>query len=205
MSARAMDDWFKVIRKEIGWVALTKTHFHGSRSSAVAAASAVFLDNSDEADVPFEVQTELFAIKARLENQYLKERGLAAGLSTHKSNKRPRSLSTSSSATDMSRSLTPSAQPDSSSDNSSTASSSPSTRGSLRLPSLVLDQSDSEEDEQLPDFFTPGLLDNAAIRITDISKADDASERRLKRRRYVCFYCSLRLPLFIVFVQTLVL
>ncbi|KAI0785476.1 hypothetical protein BC629DRAFT_1517304 [Irpex lacteus] len=179
-------------------------HFKGSRSTAVQAASTIFLDNGDDNDVPFEVQTELFAIKTRLENLYLEERGLTTGAPNHQSSKRSRSMSVSSSDTDIA--CTPrfssSEHSNSSSDNSSTGSSSPS-----RLPSLVFDQSDSEEEEQFPELSAPGLLDGAAIRIADFAKDDDASERRLKRRRYVytCSFCFLQLPLFNVFVQAFIL
>ncbi|KAI0749169.1 hypothetical protein BC629DRAFT_122193 [Irpex lacteus] len=184
VTTRVMDDWFKSLRKEIGWVALTKMHFNGSRSMAVQAASTVLLNDVDDASVPFEVQTELLAIKARLESLYAEERGLVAGPST---NKRPRSSSVSSSATNTtatSRSFSPSVQSDSSPDDTSTASGSPSSRATSRLPSLVFDQSDSEEDEQFPEFSTPHLLDDAALRVKEFAKDDDTSERQLKRSRH---------------------
>ncbi|KAI0094348.1 hypothetical protein BDY19DRAFT_1052215 [Irpex rosettiformis] len=185
VTIRIMNDWFKSLRKEIGWVALTQIHFNGSRSSAVKAAGAVFLDNGNDTAVPFEVQTELFAVQARLKNLYLEERGLAIGPLSPNSNNRPRSASTSSSA---SRSYSPSTQFGTSSDGSTVASST-SFRGS-GLPSLVFDQSDSEEDERLPEFFAPDFLDDASIHIAGLAKDDEFSERRLKRTRHSYFDLS---------------
>lgn len=202
VSLRVMDDWFKSVRKEIGWVAFTQAHFRGLRSMATAAASSVLLDDRSNPPVPFEVEADLLVIKTKLENLYPQERGLAVGSSMHSAHRRSRALSVSSSHTDLaasSRSSSPTLQTDSSSDDISIASSSPASRASSRLPSLVFDQSDSEEDEQLPEFSTPGLLDDVAIRVTDFVKDHDTSERQSKRRRYAVSKCSLQLLLFTIF------
>lgn len=184
ITPRVMDDWFKSIRKEIGWVTLTKAHFNGSRSLAVKAAGAVLLQQGDDTDVPFEVQTELLAIKARLETFYLEERGVVAGRSARDSGKRPRSVTCSPVATTP-RSCSPSTRSDSSSDADSTASSSPASRSTSRLPSLVFDQSDSEEDERLPEFPAVSLPHDGSVFITGAGKDFDVSENRLTRIWYV--------------------
>ncbi|KAI0687918.1 hypothetical protein BC835DRAFT_1419573 [Cytidiella melzeri] len=187
ITPRVMDDWFKSIRKEIGWVALTKTHFKGSRSMAVAAAGAVLLDNDSgaEATVPFEVQAELLAVKAKLQNLYLEERGLPSVPPTHESSHTgSRSVSVESSAS-ASSDLTPS--PSSSSDRSlyssdslTTAPSTPSSQSSSHLPSLVFDaSSDNEDDEQLLDPFQD-LQDNATALVAGLAKDNNDSQRRLQ-------------------------
>ena len=166
LTLRSMDDWFKSIRKQIGWVSFTKAHFKGSRSMAVRAAGVVFLDNGDHGRVPFEVQTELLAIKARLQNLFLEERGLATEPAIE---------------SETSRSSSPSMQSDTSSESISISSSSPSSR----LPSLILDQSDSEDDERLPEFPTLDIFDNTSIHIAALAKDDNVAERRLERTQYV--------------------
>lgn len=74
MSLRAINDWFKMIRRRMGWVAICKAHFRGSRSLAVAAAGLVFSETSSELNLPFEVAADFYGMKSRLENLYCSER-----------------------------------------------------------------------------------------------------------------------------------
>lgn len=188
LTTRGMDDWFKSIRKEIGWVALTKEHFNGSRSLTINAATSVLLDNGGNAEVSFEVQAELLAIKARLEGLFPEERGEEAIPSMGKSNKRARSISILSTTTNTPatpRSYSPSVLLNSPFDDTLAASSSPSSRGSSRPPSLVADQSDSDEDEKLPELPLPDFRHVSSIHTAGLAQDDAVSERRLKRTRFV--------------------
>jgi hypothetical protein len=142
VTPRVMDDWFKSIRKEIGWVSLTKLHFRGQRSAAVASATAFLLNSGTETDMPFEVQTELLAIRERLNNLFLEERSLAP---------MPVRMSTNVSLAPSPLPL-PSQRANELVDVSTTAPLIPPPRAHSRSPSLVFDSSDSEDDEKLPEL-----------------------------------------------------
>ncbi|KIP02044.1 homeodomain transcription factor [Phlebiopsis gigantea 11061_1 CR5-6] len=73
VTTRVLDDWFKSTRRHIGWVSFYKRHFHGSRSLAIAAVQCILSDDCHSADVPFEIASDFFALKSKLQNLYLAE------------------------------------------------------------------------------------------------------------------------------------
>lgn len=182
ITPRVMDDWFKSVRKAIGWVTLTKTHFKGSRSLAVSAAGNVFLETIADPSVPFEAQADFLAVKAKLDNLYLAERGIRTEPSTlhRQASKRARSVFSDFTATEISA-TTPTVDNGnrSSVDIIPTAPTSPYSPSSTRLPSLVFDPSDSEDEERIPELSVQTLLNDASIRIATLEK--NSGDERLKR------------------------
>lgn len=141
LSTRAMDDWFKAIRKKIGWVTFTKSRFKGSRCLAVSAAESVLLDDASDSSIPFEVQADLLSIRSRLDALYRSERGLFPEVVAL-----PEQTSSPSPILSDDRSSLPCADP-----LLVPALASPRCSLVSRTPSLVFDRSDSEEDERLFD------------------------------------------------------
>nr|ADN97188.1 A1 mating-type protein [Phanerodontia chrysosporium] len=70
VSVRTISDWFKSVRRHIGWVSLVKQHFNNSRTLAVAAAERVFSTSCDIHSVAVDVAAEFHAIHSRLMNLY---------------------------------------------------------------------------------------------------------------------------------------
>lgn len=73
ITSRTIDDWFKSLRRHIGWVSLCKRHFRGSRSLAIIAAERMFSDAGHDVDLPFELAADFLDMKSKLENMYVSE------------------------------------------------------------------------------------------------------------------------------------
>lgn len=142
VTLRSMDDWFKALRRHIGWVSFVKRHFKGSRALAIAAAERVLSQDGGDANIPFEIAADFLAIRSKLANLYPEQ-------FPHK-----RSLS---SAPRASLSVNSSSPPPSPAQSSGTRASSvsistelsepPLSSPSTRAPSLVFASSDSEDDD----------------------------------------------------------
>ena len=170
VSLRTMDDWFKSVRRHIGWVSLVKRHFKGSRSLAIAAAERVFCRDSDDANIPSEIASDFLAMQSKLADLYSEQ-------SAHK-----RSSSSASRARSTASFCSPSPGPT----QSSTARNSPASIStelfeplqsspSTRPPSLVFTSSDSEDDDRSSLFARDSLC---------VSRLEEVDCRALKRLRY---------------------
>lgn len=125
VTTNLIDSWFKAIRKEIGWDALRRRHFKGSRSFTSAAALRCFVEDSQ--NLPFEIASAFIVMKEKAE---------ALFPSPNPSSTHRRSSSTSSLATD-----------DSGTSRTTPFSSSSDSPVSSRPPSLVFSISDSDVEE----------------------------------------------------------
>lgn len=67
---RVVTDWFKDVRRHIGWVAMCKNNFGGSRARAVQAARHVYLQSSSNPKLPLDIVAVFDDIQARLRNMY---------------------------------------------------------------------------------------------------------------------------------------
>ncbi|EKM49253.1 uncharacterized protein PHACADRAFT_131851 [Phanerochaete carnosa HHB-10118-sp] len=70
ISFRSMDEWFKSVRRHIGWVSIVKRHFKGSRALAIAAAERVLSQNGGDTTTSFEIAADLLAMRSELVNLY---------------------------------------------------------------------------------------------------------------------------------------
>ncbi|THH02622.1 hypothetical protein EW026_g317 [Hermanssonia centrifuga] len=157
LSPQSVTNWFKAVRRQIGWSALCKTHYEGQRSIAVSHAGQLFKGYPASIPIYPSAIPQFFAIKSKLDGLYLVERGLGLngrGLGR----KRLRSSSLSSSSTS-------SASTESDAYSLASSNSRPSPAPSIdelirdspphRMPSLVFSSSsDTEDDDPLPELYT---------------------------------------------------
>ncbi|THH17298.1 hypothetical protein EUX98_g9159 [Antrodiella citrinella] len=69
---RVITDWFKEVRRYIGWVSMCKDHFQGSRALAVQAAKQVYLrdDFASQVSSSSDIVSQFEAIRMRLLAMY---------------------------------------------------------------------------------------------------------------------------------------
>ncbi|KAJ3559958.1 hypothetical protein NM688_g20 [Phlebia brevispora] len=144
LTVRSVDDWFKNIRRHIGWVALCKTHFEGKRSLAVAAAGRVLRGEGD-VTVPSYVAEKFEEMKMRLGMLYLSERAIGEGSQQN-------AVPIVKRKSTHTHRCSPLATPTDISYRSEFHRASPSSMA----PSLVYTSSDSEDEDHLPD---PDVVD----------------------------------------------
>lgn len=192
VSYRTVDDWFKTIRRHIGWVSLCKRHFHGSRSLAIAAARAAFLVDRDSPSLPSTIVSEFHAVKTSLENLYLTERRFDF-VPTRTEQKLhiiypdvasdcsyvPPSPSVKVQATEQ-EPYSPSSPTINIFNYPRHTHSSPPSRS----PSLVFSTSDSEDEDTLSDWSPPHVSDAGWTGLEDKTPVSDDQTRISKRDRW---------------------
>nr|ADN97176.1 A1 mating-type protein [Phanerodontia chrysosporium] len=142
VTRRTIDDWFKSIRRCIGWVSFVKRHFKGSRTPAVAATRNILAED-DNTDVCFEVAADFLAVKTKLSDLYSTASPRMHDVTT-------RDTLPSTSSRDPSPALS---DPTVSRCNAYTIFHAPKIShppSPSRPPSLTFASSDSEDDDQLP-------------------------------------------------------
>lgn len=70
LSTRNIHDWFKEIRRCIGWVDFCKKHFGGSRALAIEAATQVLLQQGPSCGISPEVEIDISVLQGRVECLY---------------------------------------------------------------------------------------------------------------------------------------
>lgn len=73
VTVHSLNNWFKEIRRHIGWVALCKTHFQGSRALAVEVAHKVFVEDEVQCTLSPSLIAEFYAVRTRLEGCFEEE------------------------------------------------------------------------------------------------------------------------------------
>lgn len=176
VSLRCIDDWFKSIRRRMGWVSLCKTHFKGSRSLAIVAAKRTFLEESVGADLPFEVVADFLAMKSRLQNLYIAEQGSNAHTSLPHQTRRKRQRSSSSLSVDSPIVISPSS-PSYAFEDDIQLVGDLQDRSPGRPPSLVFSSSDSDEDDAGSDFVSQTPPDDKIIWSDDSTSSWDVVDK----------------------------
>ncbi|PSS05436.1 hypothetical protein PHLCEN_2v3816 [Hermanssonia centrifuga] len=159
LSPQSVTNWFKAVRRQVGWSALCKTHYRGQRSIAVSHAGQLFKGYPSSIPIYPAAIPQFFAIKSKLDNLYLVERGIGIDVNGGGIGcKRSRSSSLSSSSVSSTTTESDAYSPASSNSSPSPA---PSTDQLIRdspphrMPSLVFSSSsDTEDDDPLPELYT---------------------------------------------------
>lgn len=67
LTTREIHEWFKEVRRNIGWIDFCKKHFQGSRSLAIEAASQVLLKHNTFHSVSLEIQVDVLLLQGRVD------------------------------------------------------------------------------------------------------------------------------------------